>query len=136
MTIYRFVHISDLLTVPPERREVCLRELSQALATISAGVVAAQANGDPRPVAVMVPHITWDDNGDVNTVVRFQDGGRIEVHVNKPAIPAGVYYDKDTDCFFSDEQDFELDMMFWRKWLGRCEEFPPLPAGGLPCTNT
>lgn len=63
---------------------MCLRELTQAFATIGIAVAAATAEGDPRPVAQMVPHITWEDNGEVNTVVRFKDGGRIVVHTNKP----------------------------------------------------
>jgi len=96
--IYRFEHISDLLKVPPERRAVCLSEMAQALATISMAVAAAQANGDPRTINQMVPHITWDDNGEVNTVVQFKDGGKIVVHTNtpaKPPIPKGVFYEKE-----------------------------------------
>jgi hypothetical protein len=39
-------------------------------------------------------------------------------------IPSGVTYDPDSDVFFSETQEYELGMLFWRKWFMRRSEFP------------
>lgn len=67
MTTYRISHISDLLKVPIERREVCLRELAYGLATVDL-VLGDDDKEHP------FPYIDWTDDGDVSVDVRDQEG--------------------------------------------------------------
>lgn len=131
-TMYRFEHITDLLEVPDELLETCLKEMVLAVRTVRMAVTAARAGGDNRPVRQMIEHLTWQDDGEKDAHVRINVGEGSVVISTRSAptpepIPKGHYFDVDSEEFFNDVAEDHLPMSFWTKWQSRRNEFPPLP---------
>lgn len=64
---YRLTKISDLLTVPIERREDCVRDLLYGLA------LHELAFGD-QAQEIGIDHVDWTDEGDNSVTLTDQDG--------------------------------------------------------------
>lgn len=74
MPTYELKHISDLLNVPPERRNAMLDELKVALPFFSAQLIAALAHNPGTTAQDIMPRIIWEDNGELTVTARFGSG--------------------------------------------------------------
>ena len=73
---YRIKDIADLLAVPIDRREACVRELLLALALLDLAV------GDDGPQPVLPDGIDWTDDGD-RSVTATINGDKLTLCVSE-----------------------------------------------------